>query len=359
VTSGLPPLSGAAPGPRRLLPILGGVAAAIVVLVLAAIVWAALAWAGPGPAKQDTTVVLARGSGVAGIAAQLEQTHVVGSAGAFRLFAKLTGADRKIRAGEYAFPAHASLAKVLNMMATGQIVRHWITVAEGMTSAQVKARLDASDVLDGPVDLPPEGALLPQTYEVVRGEARVQVVAAMRQARDATLDRLWAGRAPGLPVRTPEEAMILASIVEKETGVPAERARVAAVYENRLVKGMRLEADPVVAYGVSGGLPLGHGLTRSELERVTPYNSYRVAGLPPTPIANPGEASIAAVLHPAQTQDLYFVANGTGGHSFSATYEEHAKNVERWRTIESSRKPQAVKTETTTTTRAERPRPRR
>jgi UPF0755 protein len=358
VRPGLPPLGEAAPGPRRWLPLLGGVGASLLLLVLAALAWGALTWSGPGPAEQDTTVVLARGSGVGDIAHELEQARVIGSAGAFRLFAKLSGADRKIRAGEYAFPAHASLAKVLNMMATGQIVRHWITVAEGMTSAQVQARLAASDVLDGPVELPPEGSLLPQTYEVLRGQPREQVIATMRQARDAVLDRLWAARAEGLPVHTPEQAVILASIVEKETALPAERPRVAAVYENRLVKGMRLEADPVVAYGVSGGQPLGHGLTRSELDRITPYNSYRVAGLPPTPIANPGEASIAAVLHPARTQDLFFVANGTGGHSFSPTYEEHARNVERWRAIESSRKPQPVNT-TPTPARTDRPRPRR
>jgi UPF0755 protein len=341
-------------------PLFAGMAASLLLLLVAAIAWAAFAWAGPGPAAQDTTVVLSRGAGLGEIATRLEEEHVVKSAGLFRLFAKLTGADRKIRAGEYAFPAHAPLSKVLRMMATGQIVRHWITVAEGMTSAQVQARLAASDVLDGPADTPPEGSLLPQTYEVVRGQPRAQVIEAMRQARDAALERLWANRAPGLPVKTPEEAVILASIVEKETGVPSERARVAAVYENRLVKGMRLEADPVVAYGVSGGLPLGHGLTRSELDRITPYNSYRVAGLPPTPIANPGEASIEAVLHPAKTQELWFVANGTGGHTFSTTYEEHVRNVQRWRAIESSRKPQTVKTTTTTTTtRTDKPQPRR
>jgi UPF0755 protein len=340
----LPPLGEAASGLRRSLPLAGGVAAALLV-VFAAWVW--FNWAGPGPARQDTTVVLNRGGGVAEIAGELQQAHVIRSGGLFRLFAKLSGDDRKIRAGEYDFPAHASLADVLKMMAEGRIVRHWITIPEGMSSAEVADRLKASDVLDGPVPTPPEGSVLPQTYEVTRGEARQQVVAAMLQERDALLDRLWDHRAPNLPVHTPEEAVILASIVEKETGVPSERAQVAAVYENRLNKGMRLEADPVVAYGVSGGRPLGHGLTKDELARITPYNSYRVAGLPPTPIANPGEASIEAVLHPAKSDALFFVANGTGGHSFSATFGEHAHNVERWRQIESSRKPQGVTTRTT------------
>jgi UPF0755 protein len=306
--------------------------------------WLLFNWIGPGPTSQDTTVVLSRGGGVGEIAVELQQARVIRSPGLFRLFAKLTRADRTLRAGEYDFPAHASLARVLGMMARGEIVRHWITVAEGRTSAQVVALLEASPILDGSAEVPPEGSILPQTYEVARGESREEVLESMRKARDATLDRLWARRAPDLPVKTTEEAVILASIVEKETSVPSERARIAAVYENRLVKGMRLEADPVVIYGLSHGESLGHGLTRAELQTQTPYNSYLQAGLPPTPIANPGEASLEAVLHPAKTDDIYFVANGTGGHSFSATWEEHQRNVARWRAIEASRKPGGMNT---------------
>lgn len=324
--------------------------AGLAVLATLAVLWLVFNWVGPGPARQDTTVVLNRGGGVGEIAAELKQAQVVRSPGLFRLIAKLTRADRTLRAGEYDFPAHASLAHVLGMMARGEIVRHWVTVPEGRTSAQVAALLEASPVLQGVVEVPPEGSILPQTYEVIRGESRQEVLDAMRKARDAVLDRLWAQRAPGLPVKTPEEAVILASIVEKETGVPSERARIAAVYENRLVKGMRLEADPVVIYGLSGGESLGHGLTKTELQTPTPYNSYLQAGLPPTPIANPGEASLAAVLHPAKTDDLYFVADGTGGHAFSATWEEHLRNVARWRAIEASRKPDGVTTVQTTTT---------
>ena len=196
------------------------------------------------------------------------------------------------------------------------------------------------------MEVPPEGSLLPETYEVQRGEDREAVLGAMRRARDATVAELWAARAPDLPVKTPEEAVILASIVEKETSVASERPRIAAVYENRLTKGMRLEADPVVIYGVSKGEPLGRGLTMSELQTITPYNSYRLVGLPPTPIANPGRASLEAVLHPARSNDLYFVADGSGGHAFSATWEEHLRNVARWRMIEASRKATGVKTQT-------------
>jgi UPF0755 protein len=336
------PTLGEGTGGRRRVLLLG--AAGLSGLAALWAVWVLFNWIGPGPSRAETTVVLSRGGGVGEIAVELRQAHVIRSPGLFRLFAKFTHADRTLRAGEYDFPAHASLARVLGMMARGEIVRHWVTVAEGRTSAQVVALLDASPVLEGSVETPPEGSILPQTYEVARGESRQDVIDAMRKARDAVLDRLWAQRVAGLPVRTPEEAVILASIVEKETSVPSERARIAAVYENRLIKGMRLEADPVVIYGVSRGESLGHGLTKAELQTPTPYNSYLVAGLPPTPIANPGEASLEAVLHPARTDDLYFVADGTGGHAFSANWEEHQRNVARWRAIEASRKPGAMNT---------------
>jgi UPF0755 protein len=345
VNFGLPGLH--SPGSGRRIVAAGAAAAALVGVGLLTI---GFLWAGPGPAARDVDIVLPKGASVAQIATALQRERVIRSAALFRIFAKTTHADRTLRAGEYDFPAHASLARVLKMMASGQIVRHWVTVPEGRTSAQVAAMLDASPVLTGQAEVPAEGALLPQTYEVVRGEDRQAVLDKMRAARDSLLARLWASRAPGLPVKTPEEAVILASIVEKETSVPAERPHIAAVYENRLAKGMRLEADPVVIYGVSKGEPLGRGLTLSELQTVTPYNSYRLAGLPPTPIANPGEASLEAVLHPAKTDDLYFVANGTGGHAFSATYEQHARNVARWRMIEASRKATGVKTQTSTKT---------
>jgi UPF0755 protein len=329
---------------------LGG--AAVLILALAAGLYVWFAWAGPGPSRQATTVILPRGAGVSGIAAALQNAGVIRSGLLFKLGAATSAAHRKLQAGEYEFPAHASAAQVLAMIAEGKIVRHWITVPEGRTSAQVAATLRASDILTGEVETPPEGALLPQTYEVTRGEARQAVIDQMRAARDKALAALWATRQPGLPFKSPEEAVILASIVEKETAVPAERGHVASVYLNRLRKGMKLDADPTTIYGVSRGEPLGRGLRQSELTAHTPYNTYVISGLPPTPIANPGRDALAATLDPPATDDIFFVANGTGGSSFAATYEAHAKNVAHWRKVESARR--TTTTTTTTTTRVAR-----
>jgi UPF0755 protein len=187
------------------------------------------------------------------------------------------------------------------------------------------------------VETPAEGSVLPDGYQYQRGETREAVVARMQAARDALLAQLWAGRAADIPLQTPEQAVTLASVVEKETGLAAERPHIAAVFENRLRIGMKLESDPTVIYGVSQGRPLGRGLLRSELDRATPYNTYRVVGLPPTPIANPGRAALAAVLNPPASDDLYFVADGTGGHVFASTYAQHQANVEKWRAIERAR----------------------
>jgi UPF0755 protein len=294
----------------------------------------------PGPtARQgaETTVVLRRGAGLSEIGASLERAGVTRSAGLFMAAAQLTGAARSLKAGEYAFPSRASLADVLGKIRRGEIVRHLVTAPEGITSAQVIRILNQNPILTGSVPTPPEGAILPETYEVTRGEERSAVLRRMMDAQDKLLAQLWAKRQPGLPFETAQQAVTLASIVEKETAVPAERPRIAAVYVNRLRQGMRLEADPTVVYGITGGEPLGRGLRVSELAAPTPYNTYRNAGLPPTPIGNPGRASLAAVLDPAKTDDLFFVADGGGGHVFSATYEEHLKNVARWRQIERSR----------------------
>jgi UPF0755 protein len=292
----------------------------------------------PGPARTDTTVVLRRGAGVVEMGATLAREHVIYSAGAFRLAAQATGADRKLKPGEYEFSRGVSLAGVLRKMAAGEVVRHYVTIPEGKTSAQAVAILNDEPELIGQVTVPPEGSIMPDTYEVTRGETRAEVIEQMRAEHDALLADLWPRRQPGLPFATPQEAVTLASIVEKETGVPVERSRVASVFVNRLRKGMRLESDPTVIYAVSRGEPLGRGLRQSELLAPSPYNTYFTAGLPPTPIANPGRAALEAVLDPARTQDLYFVANGTGGHSFAATLEEHAKNVARWRQIEAAAK---------------------
>ena len=213
--------------------------------------------------------------------------------------------------------------------------------------------LKASDVLTGDVPTPPEGAVLPETYDVVRGDGRSAVLQRMMDARDRLLAQLWAKRQAGLPYASPQDAVTMASIVEKETAVPAERPRVAAVYVNRLRAGTALAADPTLIYGITRGYPLGRGLTRSELQADTPYNTYLHPGLPPTAIANPGRASLAAVLDPPHTQELYFVADGTGGHAFARTAAEQDVNVAKWRAIEKARAATKTVVQTTSTTTAQ------
>ncbi|HTK35787.1 MAG TPA: endolytic transglycosylase MltG [Caulobacteraceae bacterium] len=322
---------------------LAGVASAtltLLVLGLAAVAAGAFLYNMPGPkARQgaETDVVLRKGAGVTEIGAELERTGVVRSAPLFMAAAQLGGAGRRLKAGEYAFPSGASLSRVIAKLRRGDIVHHRVTVPEGLTSQQVVDILDKTPVLVGLAPTPPEGALLPETYDVVRGEERSAVLQRMMDARDRLLAQLWAKRKAGLPFETPDQAVSLASIVEKETALPAERPRVASVYVNRLRGGVRLEADPTLIYGISGGQPLGRGLLKSELLRPGPYNTYLNAGLPPTPIGNPGRASLAAVLDPPDTKDLYFVADGAGGHAFAATYAEHQKNVAHWRKVEHDR----------------------
>jgi UPF0755 protein len=262
---------------------------------------------------------------------------VIGQAQAFQLAARLTGAGRALKAGEYEFAPHAPMDKVLAQIREGRVVLHLVSVPEGWTSAMAADAVRREPVLVGEAADPPEGSLLPDTYQVLRGQTREAVIAQMQAARDALLAQLWAARAADLPLQTPEEAVILASIVEKETGVPAERPRIAAVFENRLRTHMRLESDPTIIYGISKGLPLGRGITLSELTQPTPYNTYKIDGLPPTPIANPGRASLAAVLNPPKTDEMFFVANGQGGHVFASTLEAHRVNVEKWRALERAR----------------------
>lgn len=296
----------------------------------------------PGPAAPsgatETTVVVPRGVGVTAIGQHLQAEGVVRNAMAFRAASMIYSRGRSLKAGEYSIPSGASSASIIERIAAGRVVLHPVTAPEGWTSAMIVDMLAASEFLDGETPSPPaEGSLLPETYRVERGTSRIEVLQSMRDASRQALEELWAARAPNLPVKTPREALILASIVEKETGVASERPQVAGVFVNRLRKGMRLESDPTVIYGVSQGRPLGRGILQSELDRDTPYNTYRRYGLPPTPIANPGRASIAAVLNPAKTDALFFVADGTGGHVFAATVAEHNRNVARWRSLERSR----------------------
>jgi UPF0755 protein len=308
--------------------------------------------AGP-PAKdgQHTIVMISRGEGVGAIAQTLEKSDVVRNALAFRVAAEMYARGKPLRAGEYDIPSRASPRVILDKLVEGKMMLHLITVPEGWTSDMVVAQLAASDVLTGEIPgVPPEGSLLPESYNVERGATRASVLQTMADAHEKVLAELWPKRAAGLPFKTPQQAVILASIVEKETALPAERPHVASVFINRLRKGMRLETDPTIIYGVCHAEPkrcLGgrlvdadgvtRGIRQSELAMVTGYNTYRIYGLPPTPIANPGRASIEAVLNPARTNDLYFVADGTGGHVFAATLAEHNKNVAKWRQIEKSR----------------------
>jgi len=299
-------------------------------------VWAVLYAPGPSAQNGDKTIVtLSSGSGVNAIAAQLKAEGVIRSTDMFKAAAALGGSSRKLRAGEYEVPSGASLSAVIRLLVDGKVVRHYVTIPEGWSSAQAVDILMRQSVLTGEVtETPEEGTLWPETYEVARGETRASVLARMRRARDENVARLWAARGPATVARTLDEAIILASIVEKETGIASERPHVAGVFTNRLRAGMRLESDPTIIYGITKGRPLGRGIRRSELDAANPWNTYRIDGLPPTPIANPGEASIAAVLNPPHTDDLFFVADGTGGHAFARTYQEHVVNVARWREIE-------------------------
>lgn len=305
--------------------------------VVAALIalWAVYWGPGPKAAQGEATVVtLPSGAGVPAIAANLKSAGVIRSTDLFRAAVSLTGADRRIRAGEYEVPSGASLATVVGLLVDGKVVRHYVTLPEGWSSAQAVDILMRQPVLTGEVEVPAEGSLWPDTYEVTRGETRAAVVARMQRAATSKLAALWAQRSPAAIVTTPEEALVLASIVEKETGVASERPEVAAVFTNRLRLGMRLESDPTIVYGVTRGRPLGRGIRASELRALTPWNTYLIDGLPPTPIANPGEEAIKAVLNPPRSDYVFFVADGTGGHVFARTYQEHLLNVARWREIE-------------------------
>ena len=305
---------------------------AIVVLVLAgaAALWVRSGWTGEGPLDTATTAVIPKGATLAKAAAVLKERGVLTSASGFLTRARLFGGEQPIRAGEFAFPAHASPADVLLTLQQGQAVQRLVTVPEGTPSVLVREALARASELTGPAPLPAEGSVLPDSYSYERGETRAAVLARMQAAMTRALAQSWGKRAPTAVVRTPAEAVTLASIVEKETGKPSERRTVAGVYSNRLRLGMRLQADPTVIYPVTKGRPLGRRILRSELNAVNGYNTYASAGLPVGPIANPGRASIEAVLHPATTDALYFVATGDGGHVFAGTLAEHNANVAKW-----------------------------
>ena len=295
-------------------------------------------WAASGPKPGPHTVVVEEGSSLAKVANQLVAAGAVpGSATTYRAMAKLFGSSDPVQAGEFAIPKGMSGAAVLDLLQHGQPVQRLLTVTEGMPSIIVQERLAAAKELTGAAPLAPEGTILPDSYSYRRGETRAAVLKRMTSAMDKQLAALWAKRKPTSVVTSPQQALILASIVEKETGKPAERRMVAGVYSNRLRIGMKLDADPTVIYPVTKGKPLGRRILRSELNSDNGYNTYRRPGLPAGPIANPGRASIAAVLHPAPTKALYFVADGTGGHVFADTLEQHNANVAKWFAIRRQR----------------------
>lgn len=320
---------------KSLLLLFGGLAALAAAVLLAGGFLAYQEANSPGPLAENKIILLEPGSTVTGIAHQLEDSNVIRYSELFTAVVRLRGVQNKLKAGEYEIPAHISMMGVIDLLLEGKSILHYFTAPEGLTTAQILRLIEADPTLQGELTLSPsEGELLPETYAFTRGETRDQIVRRMMNAQDALLDEIWDSRAMELPFTTVEEAVILASIVEKETGLPEERARIAAVFVNRMRKGMRLESDPTIIYGLTQGEPLGRGLRQSELRGQTPYNTYVINGLPPTPIGNPGRASLEAVLHPAETDDLFFVADGTGGHAFAATNREHERNVAEWRRIE-------------------------
>jgi len=295
-------------------------------------------WAASGPKPGPHTVVVEEGSSLARVANQLVAAGAVpGSATTYRAMAKLFGSSDPVQAGEFAIPKGMSGAAVLDLLQHGQPVQRLLTVTEGMPSIIVQERLAAAKELTGAAPLAPEGSILPDSYSYRRGETRAAVTKRMTDAMDKQLAALWAKRKPMSVVKSPQEAVILASIVEKETGKASERRMVAGVYSNRLRIGMKLDADPTVIYPITRGKPLGRRIRKSELNAITGYNTYREVGLPDGPIANPGRESIAAVLDPAPTKALYFVADGTGGHVFADTLAEHNANVAKWYAIRRAR----------------------
>ena len=295
----------------------------------------------PGPLDATRTIVIEKGDGRIEIAETLEREGIIANRWAFlanHLRLKLLGSGKPIdfKAGEYEFKAAASMREVLETIAEGKSVLYKVTLPEGLTSQQIVERLNAEPNLSGEItQIPPEGSLLPDTYRVSKGMDRQELLARMQAEQRRFLDSVWEKRQADLPISTPQEALTLASIVEKETGRADERQRVAAVFVNRLNKKMRLQSDPTIIYGIVGGKgSLGRPITRSDIDTKTDYNTYRINGLPPGPICNPGRQAIEATLNPAATSDLYFVADGTGGHAFSETLAEHNSAVQNWRKIE-------------------------
>lgn len=294
-------------------------------------------WSEAGPAPRDISVVVPDGATVADAAVLLKQAGAVRSADAFLTRTKVFGRGKSIKAGEFLIPKGASNADIFSILQGGKTLTRLVTIPEGMPSIMVHERLMANEELTGDIAVPAEGSVLPDSYAFDKGESRAAVLKRMQDAMTRALAKLWAERAPNSVAKSPEQAIILASIVEKETAVPAERPTVAGVYGNRLKTGMMLQADPTIIYPITKGKPLGRRIKKSEIAAVNDYNTYAMTGLPKGPIANPGRLSILAVLHPAQTKALYFVADGKGGHIFADTLQQHNENVRKWFEIRRAR----------------------
>lgn len=316
---------------------LGCIGVLLILALVGAAFWAANLWGGPGPGQRNVTLTVAQGSTLTVAARDLEREGAIRDAGLFLAMARIFGDDTPIQAGEYRVPAKISQSDILKMLQGGRTLQRFVMIPEGMPSIMVQERLMAAEQLEGDVAVPAEGSVLPDSYAYNRGDTRQQILDRMQAAMTSYLAQAWARRKPNIAVSTPEQALILASIVEKETGKPEERRMVAGVYSNRLKRGMPLQADPTVIYPVTKGKPLGRRILRSELQDKNGYNTYAMAGLPVGPIANPGRASIDAVLDPADTNALYFVADGTGGHIFADTLDQHNANVQKWYALRRAR----------------------
>ncbi|MEY4869000.1 MAG: endolytic transglycosylase MltG [Pseudomonadota bacterium] len=294
-------------------------------------------WTADGPSEREVTVIIKPGSSIRLAARQLETGGVIRSADAFVNRARIFGATSTIKAGEFLIPAHASNSEVLSILTGGKTIQRMVTVPEGMPSIMVYERLMANDRLTGDIPIPAEGSILPDSYAFQKGEARAAVVMRMQQAMQKSIDELWPERSRDTVVKTPQQAIVLASIVEKETSKKSELRMVAGVYSNRLRTGMMLQADPTIIYPITKGKPLGRRIRQSEISAVNDYNTYSMVGLPKGPIANPSRAAIEAVLNPEKTDYLFFVADGKGGHIFAETLQEHNANVEKWYAIRRER----------------------
>ena len=311
---------------------LGLALGAVVLLGLAVLVWFSTGWYGSADVEEDTTFIVPQGATLTAVARQLDEEGLIDSSQAFLLRAKILGSGDPIQAGEFMIPAGASPSQILDTFQSGQVIRRFVTVPEGLPSILVWERLMAEDLLTGEIPVPEEGSILPDTYDFERGESRAQVVSRMQAAMDSYLAQAWENRTDKAVVTSPEEAVILASIVEKETAGADERPLVAGALSNRIRIGMMLGADATTIYPITKGKPLGRRIRVSELRSKNPYNTRAVAGLPPGPITNPGREAIAAVLDPAETSALYYVAACEGGgHVFAETLAEHNRNAAIWR----------------------------